>query len=319
VTAQIQMNLNQAPHSLLMIRPASFGHNPQTAASNVFQSSGEDPAEMIQLRAVDEFNRMVALLETHDIDVRVFDDTSAPAKPDVLFPNNWVSFHEDGKVVLYPMLAENRRLERRPDIIGQLKTDFLISEVVDYSKEENNGRYLEGTGSLVFDYINRIAYACRSSRTDISLVREVCDRLGYRPVVFDAVDEHGVSIYHTNVMMCLGTTTAVLCLDAIPSEDDQDLILDSLAETGHKVVAISYSQLRSFAGNMYEVRSTAGERYLLLSRVAFESLVPGQVDALSRDAELIPVPVETIEKYGGGSVRCMVAGIYLPTRSGLHQ
>jgi hypothetical protein len=306
------MVTEQAPRNLLMIRPAAFGFNPETADSNVFQQNVHDNPEVIQSKAINEFNRMVDLLEAHEIDVQVFDDTATPPKPDVLFPNNWVTFHENGKVILYPMMAENRRVERRLDILEQLKTQFLINEIIDLSGEENNGRFLEGTGSLVLDYVNRIAYACRSPRTNEELVRKLCGLIAYKPIVFDAVDPQGLPVYHTNVMMCIGSRFAVVCLDAIQAEADQDLILDNLAETGHKVVAISYEQMKAFAGNMLEVRSRNGEPFVLLSAKAFHSLLPGQIDAISRYAEMLPIPIETIETYGGGSVRCMVAGIYLP-------
>lgn len=306
------MVTEQAPRNLLMIRPAAFGFNPETADSNAFQQGVHNDPEVIQLKALNEFNRMVDLLEAHEIDVQVFNDTATPPKPDVLFPNNWVTFHENGKVILYPMMAENRRAERRLDILEQLKTQFLITEIIDLSGEENNGRFLEGTGSLVLDYVNRIAYACRSPRTNEELVRKLCGLITYKPIVFDAVDPQGLPVYHTNVMMCIGSRFAVVCLDAIQAEADQDLILDNLAETGHKVVAISYEQMKAFGGNMLEVRSRNGEPFVVLSAKAFHSLLPGQIDAISRYSEMLPIPVETIETSGGGSVRCMVAGIYLP-------
>ncbi len=305
----------QSPASLLMIRPAAFGFNPLTAASNAFQ--GHSDLSEVHQKALSEFDRMVDLLESHDINVHVIEDTPTPLKPDVLFPNNWISFHDDGNVILYPMLAENRRMERRMDLVDQLRRDYIIHDIVDLSASEQNNEFLEGTGSLVIDYVNSIAYACRSPRTNEALVRKLCELLQYTPVLFDAVDENGIPIYHTNVVMCIGTTFAVICLDAVRSEADQDLILDNFERTGHKVVAISYEQMKAFAGNMMEVRSRNGEPIVLLSERAFNSLLPGQVDAISRHAEMLPIPIETIENVGGGSVRCMVAGIYLPSHSGL--
>ncbi len=314
----LPMAIDQASHAILMIRPFAFGFNEQTAISNTFQQQPDDVFE-IQNKAVQEFDQMVDLLRAHEIDVRVFQDTRSPLKPDVVFPNNWVSFHEDGSIILYPMMAENRRVERRMDIIDQLKSDFQVIGVIDLSEEEKQNNFLEGTGSLVFDYINRIAYACRSPRTSEQLVIKVCKRLGYKPVVFDAVDQLGYPIYHTNVMMCVGSKFAVLCLDSIPSEADQDLLLESFKQTGHKVVAISFEQMKSFAGNMIEVKNRSGESVVLLSNRAFHSLLPGQVDAISRYTDMIPISIDVIEQIGGGSVRCMIAGIYLPERAGLHQ
>jgi len=311
------MKLQQAPHCIVMVQPKAFGYNAATADSNSFQIMPADDPKEIQKKGLEEFNAMVALLESFDIDIRVFQDTTSPPKPDVLFTNNWVSFHEDGKVILYPMMAESRRQERRTDILDQLRNDFDIQEVIDLSEEEKNNRFLEGTGSLVFDYVNRKAYACRSPRTNDELVEKVCKVLHYKPVLFDAVDQRGKAIYHTNVLMFVGSKVAVVCLDAIRSESDQDILLDSFLETGHKVVAISFEQMNAFAGNMIEVKSRSGEPILLLSKSAFNSLLPGQVDALSRHTEMIPIPIDTIERCGGGSVRCMVAGIYLPLRNSI--
>jgi hypothetical protein len=304
--------MQQSPASVFLVRPVSFGFNPETALSNAFQQQPTGITEEIRLRAINEFDQMVNLLQLHDIDVRIFEDTPQPAKPDAQFPNNWISFHEDGKVVLYPMMAANRRFERRADIIEEIRKDFRISSVVDFSDEEEKGRYLEGTGSLVFDYVNKIAYANRSPRTDEQLVEKVCKELGYRPVVFDAVDEYGKPIYHTNVLMGIGSNFVVICLDVIHGDEDQEKLLTSFSDTAHKVVAISYTQMSAFAGNIIEVRTRTGEPVVLISDQALTSLLPGQVDAISRHAELIPISIPTIEKFGGGSVRCMIAGNFLP-------
>lgn len=305
----------QAPHSIVMIRPNAFGYNRETAASNAFQQWNDESPGVIQQKAVEEFDRMIALLEAHDIEVQVFEDTTL--KPDAVFPNNWISFHEDGTVILYPMQAESRRGEQRTDIPEQLRARYQVTTLVDLSGEANSNRFLEGTGSLVLDYMNRIAYACRSPRTDETLVRQWCEQLHFRPLIFDAVDEQGKPIYHTNVLMCIGQKFAVVCLDAIRSDADQEMILQSFGETGHKVVAISYEQMKLFAGNMLEVQSRNGEPYAVLSDRAFNALLPGQVDAITRYADILPVPINTIETYGGGSVRCMMAANYLPVRSGL--
>lgn len=304
----------QAPLALLMIRPAAFGFNAEAAATNAFQTNDDsDRLEVAQL-AIAEFDTMVEVLRDHQIEVMFADDTRTPEKPDALFPNNWISFHADGRVIVYPMQPENRRAERRLDIIEWIRQRFVINEVLDESPHEMKGEFLEGTGSLVFDHVNRITYACHSPRTNEVLVNRISSMLGYKSIVFDAVDEKGVSIYHTNVMLCVGTKFAVVCLDSIRSEADQDHLLDSFATTGHKVIAISYEQMRRFAGNMIEVVDKSGQPYVLMSQTAFESLLPGQLDAISRFAEPLPVAIPTIERYGGGSVRCMVAGIHLPKK-----
>lgn len=305
---------SQAPSSIFMVRPAAFGFNPQTAESNAFQVDDGKDANTVHQKALQEFDRMVDLLRSHDIDVHVADDTPTPVKPDAVFPNNWVSFHEDGSVMLYPMLAENRRQERRATIVETLAESFNITEITDWSDEEHNHHFLEGTGSVVFDYVNKIAYANRSPRTSEQLVNKLCAQMEYRPIVFDAVDDEGKPVYHTNVLMCIGSKFAVICLDAIHDDEDQEKILSTLAQTQHKVVAISYAQMNAFAGNMIEVSSKNGEPFVLLSERAFHSLLPGQIDAISRFAEMIPIAIPTIEKFGGGSVRCMVAGIFCSRR-----
>lgn len=304
------MKFSQAPSSVLMVRPAAFGFNPQTAASNAFQSTQADSSVEISKIALQEFDQMVDSLRAHDIDVIVIKDTSTPQKPDAVFPNNWISFHGDGTVVLYPMMAENRRLERLNPVLESIRSNFIIQRVIDLTNREKQNQFLEGTGSVVFDYWNKIAYACRSDRTNESVLQDLCKELGFKAIVFDAVDEMGRPIYHSNVMMCVGTRFAVVCLDTIKSEEDQESLLNSFSQTQHQVVAISYEQLRSFAGNMIEVLSMSGEPTVLLSETAFQSLLPGQINAISKHADMIPLSIHTIEKHGGGSVRCMVAGIF---------
>ncbi len=304
------MKLSQAPSSVLMVRPVSFGFNPQTAVTNAFQQSKIEPALNIAAKALDEFNRMVDVLIAHDVDVTVVDDSAEPHKPDAIFPNNWISFHDDGKVILYPMLAENRRLERAIPVIENVSSKFQVNEVIDLSDYEMKNQFLEGTGSVVFDYQNRIAYACRSPRTCKTVLTDLCQRIDFKPILFDAVDEAGQAIYHSNVILCVGTNFVVICLDAIKNEEDQEVLLQSFADTRHKVVSISYEQMRSFAGNMIEVLTKSGEPVVLISEKAFHSLLPGQLDAISKHAEPIPLTISTIEQYGGGSVRCMVAGIF---------
>ena len=304
------MKFSQAPSSIVMVRPASFGSNPQTASTNAFQNVQPTSNEEINKIAVEEFDRAVEKLRAHDIDVNVVEDSQSPQKPDAIFPNNWISFHEDGSVILYPMMAENRRMERTIPILETIKKKYQVRQVLDYSSQKLSNEFLEGTGSVVFDYQNRIGYACRSARTHERILNEVCLSLGYKPVLFDAVDERGQPIYHTNVLMCVGTHFAVICLDAIKHDDDQETLLGLMSTTKHQVVAISYAQMKMFAGNMIEVTTKAGEHIVLLSEQAFNSLLPSQVNAITKHAALLPLTINTIEQYGGGSVRCMVAGVF---------
>lgn len=308
------MKFSQAPSSVLMVRPKSFGFNPQTAETNAFQNNVTDDAESISAKAIAEFTIMVDLLRSNDIEVLVVEDTGQPQKPDAIFPNNWISFHHDGTVVLYPMLAENRRSERTNPVVDTVKRNYSVSKTIDLTLFETQNKFLEGTGSIVFDYANKIAYASRSPRTNEHVVNDISNKLGFTSIVFDAVDETGREIYHTNVLMCIGTDFVIICLDAIQLEDDQEKLLESFSTTGHKVIAISFEQMKLFAGNMMEVKAKSGESFVLLSQKAFHSLLPGQLDALSRFVEPIPVSIPTIETYGGGSVRCMVAGIFNPER-----
>jgi hypothetical protein len=299
----------QAPDAVLMIRPAHFGFNPQTAATNSFQSQTQ--AKEMASQAIGEFDRMVNKLEAHDIHVFVVEDTPDPVKPDAIFPNNWISFQPDGQVIMYPMMAENRRHEVRPDVVQSIQNLFEVTNVIDFSSQAQHGIFLEGTGSVVFDHVNKIAYASRSPRTNEELLGQVCKEIAYRPLVFNAVDELGSPVYHTNVVMCIGSHFVSVCLDAIRSDEDQERLLDSFAATGHKVVAISYAQMSAFAGNMFEVMTKNGEAVVLLSEKAYNALLPGQIDAISKQADLLPMSIDTIERVGGGSVRCMVAGIHL--------
>lgn len=306
------MKFSQAPAAVLMVRPRSFGFNSQTAATNVFQRNPGGDYKSIREQAQIEFDRMVDLLRANDIEVLVVEDTSHPEKPDAVFPNNWISFHHDGTVVLYPMLAANRRLERNNPVISTIKQHYVVCDTIDLTPYETQNKFLEGTGSVVFDYVNRMAYAARSPRMDEGILQELNQKLGFQSVVFDAADEQGNAIYHTNVLMCIGTEFAVICLEAILQEDDQEKLLESFSKTSHKVIAISFEQMKLFAGNMMEVKSKSGEVFVLLSQKAFQALVPGQLDALTRFAEPLAVNIPTLETYGGGSVRCMIAGIFNP-------
>jgi hypothetical protein len=310
------MKFVQQPHTVFLVRPAAFGFNSQTSASNAFQIK---PASSVDVaaRAVKEFDQMVDALQSHHIGVRVFEDVLSPHKPDALFPNNWISTHEDGTVVLYPMMTENRRLERRMDIVESLEKDFVVTRRIDLTGEETDGKYLEGTGSLVFYHPHRMVFACRSPRTHPELVARIGARLDYKPIVFSAVDENGQAIYHTNVMMCIGEKFVVLCLDAIRDEHEQETLLNTFAVNDLKVIAISYAQMNAFAGNMIELVDKRGHRVVVLSQTALDSLLPGQINAISKFADVLPIKIDTIQTVGGGSVRCMIAGIHLPKRNNI--
>jgi hypothetical protein len=298
-----------------MIRPARFESNPQTAASNRFQGKTGRTAEEQQRAALAEFERLRAALEAAGVRTLVFDDTPEPHTPDAVFPNNWVSFHADGTVVLYPMEAENRRLERRQDIVEALaaKHGFVVREVVDLTHHEKDGHFLEGTGSMVLDRANRIAYACLSSRTHLDPLGEFAQRMDYDALTFEAVDRNGAPIYHTNVLMMIGEELAVVCAESIRREDQRAAVLRRLGETGHEVMQLSFAQLESFAGNMLELRSRAGDRVVALSQQALDSLTPAERDRLYANGAVVAVPIDVIETSAGGSVRCMLAEIHLPT------
>ena len=298
----------------MMIRPSHFGFNPMTAESNAFQMAdpGDSP-EKISMLARREFDTSIDNLIKANIDVIPFEDEDNKILPDSVFPNNWISFHDDGTVVLYPMMAENRRLERRTDILLQLQEKgFSINRILDYTSQELDARYLEGTGSVVFDHVNRIAFANHSPRTDSSVFKKLCSDLNYRDLLFNAVDPSGLDIYHTNVLMCIGTQFVVICLEAIHNDAQRRELLNASEQTGHEVIEISYGQLSSFVGNMLEVRKKDGDNAIIMSESAYNSLDAKQRSLLSGFGDLIVLTIPVIEKYGGGSARCMIAGIHLP-------
>jgi hypothetical protein len=305
---------SQLASAVLMIRPARFESNPETAKSNRFQGKIELSPDEQQRAARDEFDALVAILRENGIEVVVLEDTADPHTPDSIFPNNWVSFHADGRVVLYPMEAQNRRTERRLDIIDSLASEhgFQVTEVIDLSSYEKSAYYLEGTGSMVLDRVNRIAYACLSSRTTLNVLAEFAQRMEYEIVAFDAVGEDGVPIYHTNVLMNVGEAIAVICDVAIPDEEQRNAVLQRLRETGHEVVLLSYEQLEAFAGNMLELRTSTNERLIALSQQAYDALNGNQVLQLRANGHVVPANIRTIEKSAGGSVRCMLAELHLP-------
>ena len=304
---------NQSATAVLMIRPANFGANPETAGSNAFQKSVAGGAE-IQARARAEFDALAEALRGAGVWVEVFEDRSEPVTPDAVFPNNWVSFHADGSAWLYPLLAANRRWERRPDILEALQRErgYRLEQVRDLSSAELDGRYLEGTGSLVLDRRNRVAYAGLSPRTDERLVQEWAKSAGYTALMFHARDTRGRAIYHTNVMLCVGSAFAVGCFDCITDPGERERVQKKLVDTGHEVVAISPYQMEAFAGNMLELRGRYGETVLALSSRAERALQPKQRAVLEKYARLVAAPIDTIEDCSGGSVRCMLAEIHLP-------
>lgn len=305
---------SQLTSTVLMIRPAGFESNPLTAASNRFQGkSGNAPGEQ-HAAALREFDGLVSALRDAGIEVIVCDDTPEPHTPDAIFPNNWISMHADGRVVLYPMEAENRRTERRAEIIDRLGDEHArqVTEIVDLSGHEENGRYLEGTGSMVLDRANRVAYACLSTRTHLDPLAEFAQRMDYDVVAFDAVDCDGVPIYHTNVLMNVGEKLAVICDEALPREDQRAAVLTRLQETGHEIVRLSYAQLDAFAGNMLELHAANGERVLAMSQQAYDSLNEEQRAILAANARIVCAPIDNIESSAGGSVRCMLAEVHLP-------
>jgi len=307
--------LRQAPQSIMMIRPARFGYNPATAESNAFQSANfTHTPEEISIEAQREFDHFVNILIKSNINTIVFDDQNNPTLTGSVFPNNWISFHHDGTVVLYPMLAENRRKERRQDILLKLQNEynFHIERILDYTDYELHGRFLEGTGSVVFDYKHKIAYANISSRTNEIVFNKLCNDLGFKKLLFSAVDSNGKDIYHTNVLMCIGDKYVVICLNAVPDEAMRESLQQSFETSDHEVVEISYQQLECFAGNMVEVLNKDMEPVLIMSKRAYEILGEGQLKRLNRYAEILYAPIPIIEKYGGGSVRCMIAGNFLP-------
>ncbi len=308
----------QITSHIMMVRPASFRMNEQTAVNNYYQRvlDGLKPEEA-NARAQQEFDTFVDKLRKAGVQVYVFQDDKNPDTPDSVFPNNWVSFHEDGRVAMYPMYAENRRLERREEMFDILADDFGfgITEIEDFTHFEDMGLYLEGTGSMILDRENRIAYAAISERTDPHVLETFCDRFDYEKVMFTAnqtVNGARLPIYHTNVMMCLGTGFSVVCMNAVDDPKDKQVLLQTLKDTGKKVIEITENQKEHFAGNMLNVADAEGKEYCIMSEAAFKALRPDQIQAIEKHAEILYSSLDTIEALGGGSARCMMAEIFLP-------
>ena len=291
----------------MMVRPVCFGFNEQTASNNVFQHRSMQ--ENVQKYALEEFDGMVSILKEHNIPVVVVDDTPEPQTPDSIFPNNWFSTHSDGTLVLYPMFAPNRRLERDPATIRTIMGAAGTKRILDLSDWEDKGKFLESTGSMVLDRKGRVAYACRSPRTSEVVLDDFCRKLGYNAILFDAVDRGGNPIYHTNVVMSIGEKFAILCEDVIISPPELKVIESNLSASGRKIVRITAGQMRHYAANVLEVRNIFEETFIVMSQTAKDSLTPEQLETLGGFGQILTVQIPHIEEVGGGSARCMMAEI----------
>ena len=305
--------MQQITNTILMVRPAHFGYDEETADNNAFQFN--DPTlstKAVEKKAIEEFDQFVAKLRAHGVQILVIEDTDTPKKLDAVFPNNWFSTHENGALVTYPLYAPNRRAERREDLLANLAKDFQINQRINLETFEADQLYLEGTGSLILDRPNYIAYACRSVRTDERLFQYFCERFDFEPFLFHAEDDLGQPIYHTNVMMALGDTFVVIALETIQNTFERNKLVKQFAKTGKDIIEISLEQMKSFAGNMLQVCNTKGDRFLVMSSQAYKSLSSEQLKQIEQHCPIIHSPLDTLETYGGGSARCMMAEIFLP-------
>ncbi len=309
--------MQQTTNTILMIRPINFRRNEQTAVNNFYQKEADNVLpETENVKAQREFDAYVEKLRSIGVQVVVISDTEAFDTPDSIFPNNWISFHENGTVGIYPMFAENRRNERREDVLEELeKQGFVIENIVDYTSAEDEGVFLEGTGSLLLDRENSIAYCALSARADEALFIEFCEDFEYTPVVFSAnqtVNGKREAIYHTNVMMCLAETFAVICLDTIDDKKERKNVIKHLQQSGKEVIAITEEQVSNFAGNMLQVKGKDDKRFLIMSQAAHDCLTPAQIKTITKHCEMVSSSLDTIESCGGGSARCMMAEVFLP-------
>jgi hypothetical protein len=302
----------QTTSHLLMIKPVAFDFNAETAVNNAFQQQGSN--ENAQQKAEKEFDTFVQKLTAAGVDVTVVKDTPVPHTPDSIFPNNWISFHQDGTIVLYPMYAVNRRAERKQHVLDAISAKFTLSNTIDLSAYENNNLFLEGTGSMVLDREKKIAYACLSPRTDKTILQEWCKQMGYSPCSFYSVDESGGEIYHTNVMMCVADKYVVICLNSIRDTNERKMVVDTITKCGKQIIEIAYPQMNHFAGNMLQVQNAGGEKILVMSSQAYNSLTPVQVQQLEQFNRILHSGLTTIETNGGGSARCMMAEVFLPEK-----
>ena len=303
--------MNQSSNTIVMVRPANFGFNPETAANNAFQVKDSEDKNIIREKAIEEFDKAVSTLKKKSIDVIVWQDTDTPVKTDAVFPNNWFSTHEDGTLLTYPMYSHNRRLERDQELIDYLLRNYEVNRDYTMAHYEDENLYLEGTGSLILDRENKIVYACGSERTSVALFDKWCIIMNYKGVFFEAKDPKGVPIYHTNVMMTVCSDLAVICLASIQNPIEREKVLESLQLCSKKIIDISFEQMNHFAGNMIEVLGNDNIKYLVMSKTAYDVLTTKQLDIINAHATPLPIEIPTIEKYGGGSARCMIAEIFL--------
>jgi len=298
--------------TVLMIRPLQFSYNPETAETNAFQQKLEEAASVVSEKAMKEFDNFVQKLEANHINVLVFDDTKTPVKTDSVFPNNWITTHSNGQIAMYPMCHESRRSERRTDIVNELKAKFKFTAVEDFSYFELANQFLEGTGSMILDRKNKLMYACLSPRTDMEALETIAAKLNYKPIAFTALDKTGQKIYHTNVMMSMGDTFVVICLESVKDALEKKTLLNHFADSGKTIVEISYDQMEQMAGNMIQLKNRNGENIQVMSEQAFHSLNDKQLTSLLMDNKIVYSDLTTIEKYGGGSARCMITEIFYP-------
>ena len=299
---------SQTSTTVFMVKPVCFGFNEQTAENNAFQKEGFEKGA--QEKALIESNEFINLLKNNEINVVVAEDTLEPKTPDSIFPNNWFSTHEGGILVLYPMFAPNRRAERKEVFLNSIKKNFECKEIIDLTFWEQKGKFLEGTGSMVLDRVAKFAYACKSPRTSEEVFNDFCKRLGFSPILFNAFDRNGKMIYHTNVLMCIGSTFAIVCSDAIKDKSELEKVLKSLEKGGKKIIEISFEQMEKFAGNMLELKNMQGKRFLIMSQTAFDCLKEDQKDYLEKECIILHPKIECIEINGGGSARCMMAELF---------
>lgn len=307
------MHPKQSTHTIMMVRPANFGYNQETAANNLFQKEdGSLSTDEIRRRAQEEFDEMVKKIRSKNIEVIVVEDTAEPLKPDAIFPNNWISFHEDGRVVTYPMYSPLRQQERREDVLDLFRERFGLKEWIQMEKAERIYQYLEGTGSLVLDRVHRIAYACVSERTHPDQLKEFARLMDYEVVDFHSADRNGDPVYHTNVVMSVGERFALICLESVKAPEEKKKLYEHFRLTGKEVIEISLEQMHAFAGNLLQLTNKESRNIIVLSRTAMDALPEDQKERLSRHGELLTVAIPTIEKYGGGSARCMIAEVFYP-------
>lgn len=305
--------MKQCTSNILMVRPASFQYNEQTAVTNDYQQKSSLTKEAVLEKAQAEFDQMVELLEEHGVNVLVIEDTEKPEKPDAIFPNNWISMHQNGDIYLYPMKTPNRSAERREDIIEEIQSYFEVRNMHDWRDYEKEGFALEGTGSIIFDHVHHKAYACLSPRTDEKLFKKLCKELKYEPIVFTAFKSNGKAQYHTNVLLCIGDEFAVVCLESITDKGERKEVLESLKEDHLDIVEITLEQQeKHFAGNMLNVYNDNIESLLVMSERAYKSLTKAQIVQIEQYAQIVAPKLDLIEEIGGGSARCMMAEIFLP-------